>query len=99
MAGGRHVWRGCVHGTGAWMARGTWMAGGHVWQGACVAGGMCGRGLHGRGVHGRGACMAEGGMCGRRCMAGGCACHACPPMDRMTDKCKNITLQQLRCGR
>ena len=29
--GGEHVWQGC-------------MAGGNEWQGACVAGGMCGRG-------------------------------------------------------
>ena len=26
-------------------------------------------------------------------------CHACPPVNRMTDRCKNITLPQLRCGR
>ena len=53
------------------------MAGGHVWQGACVAGGMhsgvcvvagcvCG------GMHGRGACMAGGAcMAEGACMAGG----------------------------
>ena len=46
---------GCVHGRG------------HVWWGACMAGGMCGKG----GVHGRGACMA-GGVCGKgACIAGG----------------------------
>ena len=49
--------------------------GGHVWQGACVAGGMCGReNVHGRGdMCGRGACMAGGGMCvwgGGVCVAG-----------------------------
>ena len=36
------------------------MAGGHTWQGACVTGGMCGRGVHGRG------CVCRGGMSGRR---------------------------------
>ena len=36
-------------------------SGGHAWQGACVAGRMCGRGgMHGRGMHGRGACVAGG---------------------------------------
>ena len=35
----------------AW--QGVCVAGGHVWWGACVVGGMCGRGcMHGRGVHG-----------------------------------------------
>ena len=39
------------------------MAGGHVWQGACVTGGhacMAG-GMHGRGHAWQGACMAGGG--------------------------------------
>ena len=46
--------------------RGAYVAGGHVWWGACVAGVM----------HGRGACVArgcawQGGMCGRgACMSG-----------------------------
>ena len=60
------------------------MVGRHVWQGACVAGAMHGRGrvwqgaVHDKGhvwqggMHGRWACMA-GGMCGRRaCMTGVC---------------------------
>ena len=54
---------------------GACMAGGHVWQGACMAGGVCmarecvwqGVGMAGRlcgrgDMHGRGAFMA-GGMC------------------------------------
>ena len=74
-----HVWPGgCMHSWGACMAGGTCMAEGrgmhgggcmhgrvHAWQGACVAGGM----------HGRGAFMAEGGLHG-----GGCAwgdVHGC----------------------
>ena len=79
------------------------MAGGGgvcVWQGSCkargvcMAGGMCGRGacvergVHGRGVHGRGDMRARGH-----------AWHICLPVDRMTDRCKIITLPQLRCGR
>ena len=51
------------------------MVGGHVWQGACVEGGMPGGGMCGRGNAWQGtymgACMArgvwQGGMCGRGC--------------------------------
>ena len=50
--------------------------------------------------------MAGGGMRGRgngACVAGGGAFVAgsilAPPPNRMTDRCKNITLPQLRCGR
>ena len=58
MVGGGVHGRVCVRGDG----------GGHVWQWACVVGGMCVAG----GMHGRGACVA-GGMHGRRgaCMVGG----------------------------
>ena len=50
---------------------GVCVAGGHAWQGVCMAGGMCGGrwGVHGGGVHGRGACMS-GGMCGGGQMCG-----------------------------
>ena len=65
---------------------------------------------------GRGGCLHRGGVCqegsaqGGVCLGGGClprgvcipACTgAAPPVDRMTDRCKNITLPQLhvRCGR
>ena len=53
---------------------------GHAWQGVCMAGG----------VHGKGVCAWWGTCVAEACMAGG---HA-PPMDRMTDACKNITLPQ-----
>ena len=67
------------------------MAGGMHGKGVCMAGGVCGRGCAWQGgVHGGEACMA-GGMYG-----GG---HARSPPDRMTDRCKNITLPQLCCGR
>ena len=67
---GHAWWKGmCV---GVW----AYMAGAHVWQGACMAGGMCGGshvwqgGIHGRGhtwqggIHGRGYAW-QGGMHGR----------------------------------
>ena len=40
---------------------------GHTWQGACMAGGVHGRG----GMCGRGACMVGGHV-----LTGGCACMA-----------------------
>ena len=58
--------------------------GGHVWRGGtCVAGGVCGGGMHGRGacvaggacmvggMRGRGACMAGGVHGGGACVVGG----------------------------
>ena len=47
MAGGVH---GMVFmcGMGACVVGGACMAGGHAWQGACVAGGVHGRGMRGR---------------------------------------------------
>ena len=38
-----------------------------------------------------------GGVCPGGCLPS--ACWDTPPVDRMTDACKNITLPQLRCGR
>ena len=67
------------------------------WGDVCVMGGAC---LARRGIHGR-----RGGMCGRRLGVHGRGVfvagvwHPCPPVNRMTDRCKNITLPQLRCGR
>ena len=68
--------------------------------------------LAGEGVSASGGCLlpggsASGGVCsgGRGVSApGGCGIPACteadtPPVDRITDACKNITLAQLRCGR
>ena len=66
------AWEYGVHGNGGMHGRGC------ARQGACMAGGMCGGGMHGRecvwqgGMHGRGyvwqqgACMA-GDRCGRVC--------------------------------
>ena len=87
--------RGCAWGTcvvGGCVAGEHACPGEHVlWEacmpgeGACMAGGV-----HGRGHVWQGVCMA-GGMCGRgKCMA----CSTPSPVDRMTDACKNITLPQ-----
>ena len=76
------------------------VAGGHVW----LPGGVRGDGgcawLPG-GVHGWwGACVVAGG---HAWLPGGvwhwsCDTHA-PPVDRMTDMCKNITFANFVCGR
>ena len=39
------------------------------------------------------------GIKGKDKCRGGGVCLPHPPVDRMTDKCKNITLSQIRCGR
>ena len=59
---------------------------------------MPGLGGGGGGVPDPGGCLLPGG--------GGSGIPACteadtlpPPVDRITDACKNITLAQLRCGR
>ena len=64
-AGGMHGGAGGMHGRGVW--HGVCMAGGHAWWGMCMAGGMHGRAHAWQGaMHGGGACVAGGGMCGRR---------------------------------
>ena len=41
-----------------------------------------------------------GGVCPGACLCRGVlAGGVCPPVNRITDRCKNITLPQLRCGR
>ena len=60
----------------------------HALHGGCLPGGR---------VSAQGGCLSEGrgsaqsGVSARRV--------ADPPVNRMTDRCKNITLPQLRCGR
>ena len=111
----RHAWKGRMLGRGAWVAgnvcgggvygRGTCVGG----RGVCI-GGIHGRGCAWQGgMHGRGACVA-GGMCGGgmhgRGVRQGHAWHTCPLpymtppwTEWLTDRCKNITFPQLRCGR
>ena len=63
------MWQGGMRGRGACMAAEACVAGGHVWQGACMVGrGTCMiGGMHGRrrGMHGR-KCAWQGDMHGRR---------------------------------
>ena len=71
--------------------------GGHVWWGACKG---C---VTGACVAGAWQSACRWGMCGRGCMAGGMhdrghAWHICPPVNRMTDRCKNITLPNFIVG-
>ena len=42
------------------------------------------------------ACTRQKGVCLGGVCPGWCDRH--PPVNRMTDRCKNITLPQLRCG-
>ena len=69
MAGGvwwKGVWQGGVHGRWAHVWQGVicvveWCAWqGHVWQGACMAGGMHGRGHVWQGHAWQGVCIAGG---------------------------------------
>ena len=55
----------------------------------CLSGGVClgAEGLSGGVYPGAGVCMPA------------CTWTDTPPVDRMTDTCENITLQQLRCER
>ena len=77
--------RGCVL-QGPCMAGRVCMAGGHAWQGTCVAAGVmytwqewCGRGWHGRGVYITGGHMWKGVACmaGRHVWQGACVARGC----------------------
>ena len=78
----------CVAAGGACMAAGgrAWLLGGHAWLpgGACVAAGGGVRGCQG------GAWLLWGGGA---CMVGHVTCTP-PPVNRITDRCKNITFAQ-----
>ena len=82
------------------------------WARGCVSQHALGRGVSALGVSAQGGCL-PGGVClwsqrgclpralpGRGVSASGPrgVWHT-PPVKRMTDRCKNITLPQLRCGR
>ena len=58
-------------------------------QGGCLPGGVCPGGVSLGGLCPGGVSAAQGGVC-----LGGCL-----PVNRITDRCKNITSPQLRCGR
>ena len=65
--------------------------------------GVSARGVSARGVSARG--VSAQGVSAGKCLPGECVSqHALrqtppSPVNRMTDRCKNITLPQLRCGR
>ena len=68
--------------------------GGSAPWGGVWSGGVCSWGGLVRGVcSGEGGCLLHGGVVSQH------ALRQTPPMDRITDACKNITLAQLRCGR
>ena len=54
-------------------------------RGCLLWGGVCSRG---------GGCLLQGGVCSEHALR-----QTLPPVDRITDACKNITLAKLRCGR
>ena len=65
---------------------------GGIYPGGCLPRGCLPRGYLPRGV------SAQGGVCpGGGCLPGGCLPRL-PPVNRITDTCKNITLSQLHCG-
>ena len=73
-----------VTGEPVWQRGVCMVKGGHVWQGACMAGGCAWQGaMHGRGsMHGIGVCMAglghswQGAVHGRGCVWPGGVCVA-----------------------
>ena len=77
--------------------------------GVCSEGGVCSGGVSGPRGSAPGGLSALGvsdprGVCSRGGVCSGGGIPACteadtPPVNRMTDACKNITLAQLRCGR
>ena len=89
--GGRCLLQGvCSRGRGVY-SRGVCLLWGCVCSGGCLL---------------LGGCLLWGGVCSWGVSApwGVCGIPACteadtPPVDRITDACKNITLAQLRCGR
>ena len=84
---------------------------GSVCSGGCLLwGGVCSRGCLLGGVCSWGGCLLQGGVCsqGGTCCQGGVCSRGVyprmywgrhPPVNRITDTCKNITLAQFCCGR
>ena len=58
--------------------------------GGCLLWGVCSRGV---------SALGERGVCSWGVVSQHALRQTPPPVDRITDACKNITLAQLRCGR
>ena len=50
--------------------------------------------MHAGGMHAQGGACLGGMHASGVCMSRGCAWHARPPVNRMTDACENISLQK-----
>ena len=87
-------------------SRGVYLLGGYTWSQGCTWSGDGVPGLGGwctwsGGGTWLGVYLVQGGVPGPGGMAapGPGDVRYSPPVNRMTDVCKNITLPQLRCGR
>ena len=96
----------CFPGGGVCLLRGVSAPqGGCLVLGGClVPGGVCSRGVSAGGFWSGGSGPRRGSAPGGLLLEGvGAGIPACteadPPVDRITDACKNITLAQLHCGR
>ena len=69
----------------------TWSRGGYLVWGVYLVPGVC--------AWSRGVYLVPGGYLAGPGGSGGVPGQVLPPVDRITDACKNITLPQLRCGR
>ena len=95
---------GCLPSGGVCLEKGGVCPGGVSLWGVCLGGGQPGevsaQEVSTQGVVCLGGCLpggvCKGGLPNGECLLGG-VCQ--PPLDRMTDMCKNITLPQLRSGR
>ena len=61
-------------------------------MGGVCSGGVCSQGVSALGGSAPGGVSALGGV-----YSGGCEVPPFPPVNRITDACKNITLPQLHC--
>ena len=106
--------RGAVCSGGCLLSRGCLLQGGVCFWGVCLLlrvwrcllpGGVCsGGGVCSQGVCFQGGVYSWGVSAPKGCLLPGVGIPACteadtPPVNRMTDACKNITLPQLHCGR
>ena len=95
---GVSAWGGGFCSGGCLLLGGLLPGGGCLLWGCLLWGGVCSRGCLLQGVSVLGLCLLPGGVCsGGVCSQGGCGIPACteadtPLVNRMTNRCKNITL-------